>query len=291
MRHSLKLCLTLLVLTLGLTTHMAKATTVQFQTVLGDFEVNLFDNITPETVENFLAYVEAGDYTDTFFHRSAKGFVVQGGGFFYNYEDEKPYTITINAPVINEPKLSNQRGTIAMAKLGNNPNSATNQWFFNLADNSANLDNQNSGFTVFGQVTGNGMAIIDTIAALPAGNFGEAFVQLPIRNYTDEDIAAKTPLTHEHLALVHNIVVLDPSPDTAAGLNPKPTTRQDNNGGGSNPDGSNGGGSNPDGSNGGGSNSGGNNSSGGGGSSGFLLLGLLAGGLLARRLTRKASRA
>src|SRR5690606_21024389 len=119
---------------LGLTcfSFVANATTVQFQTVMGDFEVNLFDNTTPETVANFLEYVEAGDYTDTFFHRSMPNFVVQGGGFFYNHEEAKAFAIAANEAVINEPLLSNQRGTIAMAKVGNNPNSATNQWFINL---------------------------------------------------------------------------------------------------------------------------------------------------------------
>ncbi len=264
MRNPIKCTLALFILGLGLIALTARATTVQFQTVMGDFEVNLFDNTTPETVANFLEYVEAGDYTDTFFHRSVPGFVVQGGGFFYDYSEKKAFNIAANDPVNNEPELSNQRGTIAMAKLGSNPNSATNQWFFNLADNSANLDNQNGGFTVFGQVTGNGMAIIDAIAALRRENFGNAFTHLPLRNYSDEDLENQVPLTHEHLVMIQTIVVLDPSPDTANGLNPKPTTRKDNSGGG---------------------NGGGGDSSGGGGSFGFWLLLMLAGGQVVRRIS------
>src|SRR5690606_16543663 len=144
---------------------IANATTVQIQTVLGDIEVNLFDKQTPKTVENFLAYVESGAYSDSIIHRSVPDFIVQGGGFEFN-EAWPPIAIPQSPTVVNEPVFSNVRGTIAMAKLGNNPNSATNQWFINLKNNSGNLDNQNGGFTVFGQVTGNGMAIIDAIAAL-----------------------------------------------------------------------------------------------------------------------------
>lgn len=197
---------------------IAQATTVQFQTVLGDFEVNLFDKHTPKTVENFLAYVEAGAYEDTVFHRSVSGFVIQGGGF--KYTGTLSVTIplapvTTNAPVINEPKFSNLRGTIAMAKLPGNPNSATSQWFINLKDNSTNLDYDNSGFTVFGQVTGNGMAIVDAIAALQRYNAGGAFKELPLRSYSGGLV------DDSHLVMIDNIVVLNPSPDTADGLTPK----------------------------------------------------------------------
>ena len=114
---------------------LANATTVQFQTVMGDFEVNLFDKTTPKTVENFLKYVEEGAFENTVMHRSVPGFIVQGGGF--EYPGNLPLkAVTSHPAVVNEPVYSNRRGTIAMAKVGNNPNSATNQWFFNLADNS-----------------------------------------------------------------------------------------------------------------------------------------------------------
>ncbi|HEY7884210.1 MAG TPA: peptidylprolyl isomerase [Cellvibrionaceae bacterium] len=265
MSHTLKSLLAIGTLGLAALTSYTQATTVQFQTVMGDFEVNLFDNITPETVANFLEYVEAGDYTNTFVHRSVPGFIVQGGGFFYDIDEEQAFAIASNDPVINEPLLSNQRGTIAMAKVGNNPNSATNQWFISLANNSANLDNQNGGFTVFGQVTGNGMAIVDAIAGLTRVNFSTingAFNVLPLRDYTGEDAAEGVIYTHENLVMVQNIVVLDASPDTVADLNPAPTTRNDNGGGN---DGDNGGGSS------------------GGGSVGWVLLMLLSLGLLRAR--------
>jgi cyclophilin family peptidyl-prolyl cis-trans isomerase len=91
--------------------------------------------------------------------------------------------------VINEPGISNLRGTIAMAKRPGDPNSATSQWFINLADNSELLDDQNGGFTVFGEVTGNGMDVVDAIAALPVWNAGSPcfgcspLTELPLRDY------------------------------------------------------------------------------------------------------------
>ena len=120
----------------------------------GVINIVLFDQTSggaPLTVQNFQNYVSAGSYTNSFIHRSIPNFIVQGGGFTYN--NPTVTTIPTNAPVQNEfsSQRSNIRGTIAMAKLGSDPNSATNQRFFNLADNASNLDNQNGGFTVFGQ--------------------------------------------------------------------------------------------------------------------------------------------
>jgi len=213
-----------------LMTQAACATTVQFQTVLGDFEVNLFDKTTPKTVENFLAYVKAEAYVNTIVHRSVPGFVVQGGG--YTYTGKIPLAaVTQNAKVVNEAIYSNLRGTIAMAKLGGQPDSATNQWFINLNDKNATdkthgymLDNNNGGFTVFGQVVGNGMAIVDAIAALNRFNMGGALESTPLRNYTATDNTNKVPVTGDHFMLIENIVVLNADPDTAASLNPAKNT-------------------------------------------------------------------
>lgn len=241
----------------------AHATTVQFQTVMGDFEVNLFDKTTPETVANFLEYVESGAYQDTFIHRSVPGFVVQGGGFSFDVEEDQPGGVDTNPAVVNEPVYSNQRGTIAMAKLGGNPNSATSQWFFNLGDNSENLDNQNGGFTVFGQVTGNGMAIIDAMGDLPTVDAGNAYTNLPLRNFAEGD---EITIDEDYLVMIQNIVVLDASEDTTDGLNPKLSTKDDNNG---SDGGSNGGG-------------------GGGGSTGLLGLLALAGLGVRKLLTSRA---
>ena len=157
-------------------------TIVRFDTVLGDIDVQLFDTITPGTVTNFLNYVERGDYDDTFFHRLIPGFILQGGGFGWS---TGPLVSDPNIP--NEFQVSNTRGTIAMAKLGGDPNSATNEFFFNLGDNSANLDNQNGGFTVFGEVIGNGMDVVDLLAShqdWDGSGIDLAFGNLPLINYS-----------------------------------------------------------------------------------------------------------
>lgn len=157
------------------------ATTVRLQTSLGPIDVVLFDAAAPITVANFLSYVNSGAYNGTFIHRSVPGFVIQGGGYTYS-DSTGPAHIAANAPIKNEfsASRSNLRGTIAMAKLGTGPDTATSEWFINLADNASNLDNQNGGFTVFGQVTGNGMAIVDALAALPLFNVGSPFDSLPL---------------------------------------------------------------------------------------------------------------
>lgn len=153
---------------------------VRYDTVLGDIFVELFQQQTPISAANFLRYVDASRYSDTIFHRSFPGFIIQGGGFqFPGFGSIESF-----GQIQNEPVLSNIRGTIAMAKRGGDPNSATSQWFFNLADNASNLDNQNGGFTVFGEVLGNGMSVVDAIAALPLEDLGEPFNEIPLRNFT-----------------------------------------------------------------------------------------------------------
>ena len=102
-----------------------------------------------------------------------------------------------------------------MAKT-NQPNSATNQWFFNLADNSANLDIQNNGFTAFGEVVGDGMDVVDAIAELQRFNFGSPFEELPLRS----DNGGNPDATN--LVIVTAVIVTDTTVDSAgaAGLSP-----------------------------------------------------------------------
>ncbi len=154
----------------------------------GIANVVLFDQAdegAPNTVQNFQNYVDRQDYDNSIIHRSVPNFVVQGGGF--TVENAQVDVIPTDPPIDNEfsPERSNLRGTIATAKLGGDPDSATSQWFFNLADNSQILDTQNGGFTVFGAVLGDAdLAVIDAIASLPIQNFSganPAFGELPIR--------------------------------------------------------------------------------------------------------------
>lgn len=144
---------------------------VRVSTNRGTFDLILFNGATPGTVANFMNYVSAGKYNNVAFHRSIPGFVVQGGGFRGTGLNTQFASVLTSPPIPNEPGLSNVRGTVAMAKVSGNPDSATSQFFVNTGNNASNLDNQNGGFTVFGRVAGNGMTTIDAINNLPRGNY------------------------------------------------------------------------------------------------------------------------
>jgi cyclophilin family peptidyl-prolyl cis-trans isomerase len=158
------------------------ASSVTLKTVMGDVVIELYDEATPAAVANFLNYVRDGDYDSSFIHRSVNDFVIQGGGF--TFIDDVIEDVPTDPPVINEPGISNLRGTIAMAKRPGDPNSATRQWFINLVDNSAVLDGTNGGYTVFGEVSGDGMDIVDDIAALPIYAFNPPFGEIPLIDYS-----------------------------------------------------------------------------------------------------------
>lgn len=133
---------------------------VKLETSMGNIVIELNEQAAPVTVKNFLGYAEEGFYDGTIFHRVIPNFMIQAGGFTAEMERKQPH-----APIKNEFKLSNVRGTIAMAKSGGDPDSATCQFFISLTDNSRNLDNQNGGFTVFGKVI-EGMDVVDAIASV-----------------------------------------------------------------------------------------------------------------------------
>ena len=156
--------------------------TVRMSTTLGEIDIQLFRDAAPATVENFLNYVRRGAYNGSILHRSVPGFILQGGGLTFAAGNFS--VLPADPPVRNEFRVSNTRGTIAMAKLGGDPNSATNQWFFNLGDNAANLNNQNGGFTVFGRIL-RGLDIMDQIAAVPVFRLNnDVLTDVPLRNYT-----------------------------------------------------------------------------------------------------------
>jgi cyclophilin family peptidyl-prolyl cis-trans isomerase len=136
---------------------------VKLQTTKGDIVIELDRDKAPVTVENFLRYAKEGYYEGTIFHRVISGFMVQGGGLTPDMEKK-----TTHAPIVNEAGngLSNDRGTIAMARTSN-PNSATSQFFINHRNNaSLNYTGpQNLGYAVFGKVV-EGMDIVDAIASV-----------------------------------------------------------------------------------------------------------------------------
>jgi len=129
----------------------------------------LHDKATPKNVTNFLRYVNRSDYSNSFLHRSVPNFIIQGGGARPGGASPTQWAnIPVDAAVPNEPGISNLRGTIAMAKLGGNFDSATSEWFISTANNQSNLDFQNGGFSVFGAVVGSGsMGIAQALNNLP----------------------------------------------------------------------------------------------------------------------------
>jgi peptidyl-prolyl cis-trans isomerase A (cyclophilin A) len=140
---------------------------VKFQTSQGDFVVELQPAKAPKTVDNFLQYVADKHYDGTIFHRVIDGFMIQGGGFTPAMV-QKPTRAPI--PLEANNGLKNDVGTIAMARTGN-PNSATSQFFINVANNaSLNAPQPDGyGYAVFGKVV-SGMDVVDKIRQSPTGN-------------------------------------------------------------------------------------------------------------------------
>ena len=161
----------------------ASATVVRFDTPVGTFYVDLFETRAPNTVANFLQYLRDGDYDNSIVHRAIAGFVIQGGGF--TYVNGEFGEVPTDDPIANEFGVSNTRGTIAMAKISGDPDSATSQWFINMGDNTA-LDDDNGGFTVFGEVLGNGMQVVDLLGSFfdwELNALGRAFEDFPLLGF------------------------------------------------------------------------------------------------------------
>jgi len=203
---------------------------VQFRTIVGDIDVELYNQDKPVTVQNFIRYAHSGLYQNMFLHRCIPGFIVQGGGFAVAdpastnlFSPSGVYFVPTFGPITNEfnvgRRLTNSFGTIAMAKVGGDPNSATSQWFFNLANNSTNLDNQNGGFTVFGRVI-RGTNVLDDFnkrdkySTVPHGlvdltwwfgptsGFGQTFSDLPV-NYSGLIYPRYTDLMYVDVSLLN----------------------------------------------------------------------------------------
>jgi peptidyl-prolyl cis-trans isomerase A (cyclophilin A) len=178
-------------------TNRAATTFARFTTTAGFIHVQLFGSTKPITVANFAHYMNEGAWDTTFFHRSVPGFVVQGGGFNISSKNQLG-NVHSEGTIKNEPGISNTRGTIAMARTSA-VDSATNQWFFNLANNAANLDNQNQGFTVFGQVLNDGsLQVMDKLATysrVNAESIHPAFEELPVTDAPALQTRALNPST------------------------------------------------------------------------------------------------
>ncbi len=148
----------------------AKNPVVALDTSKGMIKIELYPDKAPETVKNFLHYVETKHYDGTIFHRVIPQFMIQGGGLNPGLAEKKT-----EGPIKNEAGngLSNAKGSIAMARTGN-PHSATAQFFINTVDNRF-LDKENArdgwGYCVFGKVI-DGLDVVDKIKGVPTGNVG-----------------------------------------------------------------------------------------------------------------------
>jgi len=145
---------------------------VELDTTLGKIRIELYPEAAPKTVANFIDYVKAKHYDGTQFHRVIDGFMIQGGGFTTDFK-QKP----TRPPIVNEAEMSskagilNVPGTISMARTSE-PNSATSQFFINVADNKAlnfrSPDPGGIGYTAFGKVV-DGMDVVNKIAKVAKG--------------------------------------------------------------------------------------------------------------------------
>ncbi len=205
---------------LGTSDRAVAGTYVQFRTVWGDIDVELYDQDKPVTVQNFLRYVQSGRYQDVIFHRCPTNyytgltdFVVQGGGLFvtnrYGASPNLEYVPTFgNIP--NEfgvgRRFSNVYGTLAMAKLGGDTNSASAQWFFNLNNNTfLDAPDTNGFFVVFGHmVRGTNVLNMYLGRSLDHGikNLGGMLSELPV-NYDGSRTPTFADLEYVDISLLN----------------------------------------------------------------------------------------
>ena len=156
---------------------------VLLETTMGNITIELDAQKAPNTVSNFLAYVDDGYFVDTIFHRVIPNFMIQGGGITADMQD-KP---SKHKPIQNEANngLKNDRGTLAMARTGD-PHSATSQFFINHNDNAflnfSSETPQGWGYAVFGKVI-DGMDVVDAMAKVQTGNSG-SHQDVPVETIT-----------------------------------------------------------------------------------------------------------
>lgn len=173
----------------------------RFSTTFGDFDVLLRADAAPVSVANFISYADTGRYGSTIIHRSTTYDpdsiqIVQGGGFLLSTNGLS--LVPTDPPIALEANLANLRGTIAMARTSDT-NSATSQWFFNVADNPG-LD---GNYAVFGSIIGSGgLAVLDAMGGVLAYDastyLGEAFTELPL---------TQPALEPDYLVLVQNVAI------------------------------------------------------------------------------------
>lgn len=192
---------------------------VSVETPAGTFHIETFDDVTPVSVQNFLGLIESGNYDNSIFHRLNPAFVLQGGGFRFEGDATQLSSVVNNGTIVNEfdnwfhPDIGgldagtalNVRGTLSYAKQGGDADSATSQFFVNLADNSENLDNQNGGFTVFARVIYDGLDVVDQLAASTVVNAGGAFTTLPVVDWEEGESVERPNLLQTTSSIVDEL--------------------------------------------------------------------------------------
>jgi cyclophilin family peptidyl-prolyl cis-trans isomerase len=179
----------LVIMVTGQTVQAANPVVIM-DTSMGTIKIELFEDKAPNTVKNFLNYVEKKHYDGLVFHRVIEKFMVQGGGFDKDLKEKKT-----DRPIKNESDngLKNERGTLAMART-NQPDSATSQFFINVVNNDF-LDRANArdrvGYCVFGRVI-EGMDVVDKMRKVKTGAKGQFDEDCP-----QEDIVIKSVKKHE----------------------------------------------------------------------------------------------
>jgi peptidyl-prolyl cis-trans isomerase A (cyclophilin A) len=199
---------------INLATHISDPDLIfKIDTTDGPINVQLLDGNAPKTVTNFLNYALSGDYNNSIFHRlvlaSTSGIsVLQGGGFTFDSNAHTVTAITAMPPITNEFGLSNTEGTLAMAQSGGDINSATDEFFFNLVDNSSSLDPQK--FAVFGQLVGSAdQSVLTQLAGTPVvdesnGNSSSPFNTIPLKNYSANDAKLPTDTTASNYIMIND---------------------------------------------------------------------------------------
>ena len=178
--------LILFVFLYALGTNVYAAPSVEFETSQGNFTVELYPEKAPKTVANFLQYVKDGFYENTIFHRVISRFMIQGGGFERDLTEK-----STREAIVNESNngLLNEPGTIAMARTMD-PDSATAQFFVNLADNQflnyTSPDPEQIGYCVFGKVT-SGFEVVQKIGLSPTTTMGRN-ADVPIKSITIKSV-------------------------------------------------------------------------------------------------------
>ena len=214
-------------------------TVVQFQTTEGNIDVQLTNSFTPNTVANFLRYVNSGAYQNTFFHRSvvlstnkggtpsAPSDIVQGGGYklVKNQAAHIPTGTAVDDEYLGELE-GDTTGTLAMAKTSQ-ANSATSEFFFNVHNNISALDTPttdssgvSTSYTVFGVVLGNGMNVVNALAALPTSFVGKSLTTVPVTDVSAAKVA-KARIYASNLVYLKNVSVIPALTYSAVSDNPQ----------------------------------------------------------------------